>query len=181
MSKSGFTVSCTASQDRYEEDSWHHHSLVPGERDFMPERIFDLQEAESLLPQLEGWLRTAIEGKKKLEEIELQYSELVQRISESGGLHVDIVRSIYSKQERGETIARLRSALEEIEDSGCLLKDLEIGLVDFPCEVDGREIYLCWKLDEPCIGYWHDPQEGFSGRKPINADFPGQTGHSRPN
>ena len=48
------------------------------------------------------------------------------------------------------------------------MKDLDIGLLDFPCQVEGRTVLLCWKLGEKGITHWHDPSEGFAGRKPID-------------
>jgi hypothetical protein len=48
------------------------------------------------------------------------------------------------------------------------VKDLDIGLLDFPCQVEGRTVLLCWKLGEQGITHWHDTSEGFAGRKPID-------------
>ena len=54
---------------------------------------------------------------------------------------------------------------------GCVVKDLDIGLIDFPTEFRGEEVYLCWKLGEPRIEFWHGVEEGFRGRKAIDQDF----------
>ena len=58
-----------------------------------------------------------------------------------------------------------------MQEIGCLIKDLDIGLIDFPTTYRGEEVYLCWKLGEPGIEYWHGVDEGFRGRKPIDQDF----------
>ncbi|MBI2815566.1 MAG: DUF2203 domain-containing protein [Acidobacteria bacterium] len=137
----------------------------------MAERMFNLEEAEKILPQLEGWLRTAIESKKKIAEIEDEYKDLLRSVSLAGGRVIDLPYWINRKRETGEWSLQLRSAAEQIQDSGCLLKDLDSGLIDFPSEVDGREIYLCWKLGEPAITFWHNTDEGFAGRKPIDDKF----------
>ena len=147
----------------------------------MAEKMFDLEEAERLLPQVELWLRSAIEAKEEIEKIDLDYVSLVRQVASSGGRQIDIGHAIRQKAEKEERLARFGMAVQEIENSGCLLKDLDIGLVDFPCEIDGREVYLCWKLDEPSIAFWHHPEDGFAGRKPIDATFLQQHKRSRPN
>jgi hypothetical protein len=58
--------------------------------------------------------------------------------------------------------------MAEIDAIGVQVKDLDIGLLDFPCEVDGRVVLLCWKLGEKSITHWHDTSEGFAGRKPVD-------------
>jgi hypothetical protein len=60
------------------------------------------------------------------------------------------------------------SKIEEIEKTGCLIKDINDGLIDFFCLFEGREIMLCWKYGEDKIEYWHEIDDGFTGRKPIN-------------
>ena len=61
--------------------------------------------------------------------------------------------------------------VDEIEDAGCVVKDLETGLVDFPARLGDQEVYLCWKLGEVSIDHWHGVDEGFSSRKPIGDEF----------
>ncbi|MEE8369781.1 MAG: DUF2203 domain-containing protein, partial [Dehalococcoidia bacterium] len=56
---------------------------------------------------------------------------------------------------------------QEVEALGCELKDIDQGLIDFRAALDGEEVYLCWKLGEPKIGWWHSLQAGFSGRQPL--------------
>ena len=130
--------------------------------------MFNLEEAEKLLPRLEGWLRAAIESKKKIAEIECEYAEMVRQVSVSGGRVLDIPYWIGRKREEENCGEQLRGAARQIEDCGCLLKDLDTGLIDFPTELEGREVYLCWKLGETSIGFWHNTDEGFAGRKPID-------------
>lgn len=135
----------------------------------MAEDTFDLDRAERLLPQLERWLKAAIDSRKRVAELEAQEARQVQRVSMSGGQLLDIGSLIRRREEKDQWIASLRAAADEIESAGCLLKDLNIGLIDFPCELDGREVYLCWKLGEPAIRFWHNTDEGYAGRKPIDA------------
>ena len=67
----------------------------------------------------------------------------------------------------------LKSALEKIQATGCVVKDLDIGLLDFPAMINDEEVYLCWRLGEERIRFWHRQDEGFAGRKPLD---PGDAG-----
>ena len=134
----------------------------------MADRSFTLEEAQSLLPILESLLRTAIDGKKLIEAVDAELQDLAHRVFLSGGLLVNIVQVARRKAEREKTIQRLKDTLAEIDATGVQVKDLDIGLLDFPCQVEGRALLLCWKLGEKGITHWHDTSEGFAGRKPID-------------
>jgi hypothetical protein len=134
----------------------------------MSERTFTLDDAQSLLPVLESLLRTAINAKKVMDDVEAQQQALNHRIFLNGGTHVDVVPIARRKAERVKAEQRAKDALAEIDSIGVQVKDLDIGLLDFPCEVDGEIILLCWKLGEKSITHWHGTQEGFAGRKPID-------------
>ena len=134
----------------------------------MSDRTFNLDEAQSLLPVLESLLRTAIAGKKLMEEVEAEMQALTQRIFLNGGTHVDVVATARRKAERTKAEQRAKDALAEIDSIGVQVKDIDIGLLDFPCIVDGQVVLLCWKMGEDSITHWHSPEEGFAGRKPID-------------
>ncbi len=134
----------------------------------MADRSFTLEEAQSLLPVLESLLRTAIDGKKLIETVDAELQDLAHRVFLSGGLLVNIVQVARRKAEREKTIQRVKDTLAEIDATGVQVKDLDIGLLDFPCQVEGRTVLLCWKLGEKGITHWHDISEGFAGRKPID-------------
>ena len=72
------------------------------------------------------------------------------------------------KAEREKTAQQIKDAVSEINSTGVQVKDLDIGLLDFPCVVDGHTILLCWRLGEKSITHWHGMEEGFAGRKPID-------------
>jgi len=135
----------------------------------MSDRTFTLDEAQSLLPVLESLLRNAIAGKKIMDDVEAEMQATNHRIFLNGGTFVDIVPLARRKAERVKAEQRVRDALAEIDSIGVQVKDLSIGLLDFPCEVEGQVILLCWKLDEKSITHWHATDEGFAGRKPIDA------------
>ncbi|HKI27412.1 MAG TPA: DUF2203 domain-containing protein [Candidatus Sulfotelmatobacter sp.] len=134
----------------------------------MSDRTFTLDEAHSLLPVLESLLRAAIAAKKQIEEFEAEMQALQHRIFLNGGTFLDIVPLARRKAERTKAEQRAKDALAEIDSIGVQVKDLNIGLLDFPCEVEGEIVLLCWKLGEKAITHWHGTQEGFAGRKPID-------------
>jgi len=134
----------------------------------MSDRTFTLDEAQSLLPILESLLRTAISARKVVAEAEREQQALQQRIFLMGGMFLDVVALARKKAERVKAERRAKDALAEIDSAGVQVKDLDMGLLDFPCEVEGETILLCWKLGEKSIRHWHGTQEGYAGRKPIN-------------
>jgi hypothetical protein len=135
----------------------------------MSDRMFTLDQAQSLLPVLESLLRTAISAKKLMDEVDREQQATNHRIFLNGGMYLNIVPLARRKAERAKAEQRAKDALAEIDSTGVQVKDLEIGLLDFPCEIDGQIILLCWKLGEKSITHWHGTQEGFAGRKPIDA------------
>src|ERR1700746_825186 len=133
----------------------------------MSSRTFTLEEAQDLVPVLESLLRTAIDGKKLIEAVEAESQELAQRIFMSGGMSLNVVAIAGRKAQREKALQRVKDAMAEIDAMGVQVKDLDIGLLDFPCEVDGQVVLLCWKLGEQSITHWHGVSEGFAGRKPV--------------
>jgi len=134
----------------------------------MAERTFTLDEAHTLLPVLESLLKQGIQGKKLIEEVDAELQEVTHRIFLNGGTLVNVVHLARRKAERERAIQRIKDAIAEIDSTGVQVKDLDVGLLDFPCKVEGEIILLCWKLGEPKIGHWHNTTEGFAGRKPID-------------
>jgi hypothetical protein len=131
-------------------------------------RTFTVAEAQSLLPVLESLLRSAIQAKALIEEVDAEQQALANRIFVNGGMLVDVVSVARRKAEREKALQRAKDAVAEIDATGVQVKDLDIGLLDFPCVVGDDVILLCWKLGEKKITHWHGTQEGFAGRKPID-------------
>ena len=134
----------------------------------MANRTFTLNEAQKLLPVLESLLRAAIEGKKLIESVDSELQEVVHRVFLNGGTFLNIIHLARRKAEREKAVQRVKDSMAEIDAIGVQVKDLDIGLLDFPCNVDGRTVLLCWKLGEKEITHWHGTSEGFAGRKPID-------------
>ncbi len=134
----------------------------------MAERYFKRHEAEGLLPIIEPGLEQARERKRKIADLDLGLSQAVAKIMVLGGSIPPYANLAKKKKEREQLTAKLLEAVNKIQETGCVVKDLDEGLVDFPSLLDGREVYLCWKLGEQRIGYWHGIDEGFAGRKPLD-------------
>ena len=139
------------------------------------EKTFTLEEANALLPILDALLKRAMDAKALIAEIDEKMQLLVQKVFLMGGMLVDTARVSARKTEREQMLQQIRDAVAEISVSGVQVKDLDIGLLDFPCVVAGDTVLLCWKFGEPHrIGHWHGLEEGFAGRKPLS-ELPSQT------
>jgi len=136
----------------------------------MPRR-FSLAEAESLLPEIDGLLREAVSLKSQYVEADQAIDSFAQHVAMQGGVVVDRDAVLQSRARRDSLGAQLKGAMEKLQEYGCVIKDLDIGLVDFPTLFRGKEVYLCWRMGEPGIRYWHGVDEGFAGRKQIDSDF----------
>ena len=143
-------------------------------------KTFTLSEAQTLLPVLEALLRKAQAAGSRAGELESEMQQLTQRIFLSGGMHVNVVQAARRRAQREKALQEARDTLVEIDEIGVQVKDLENGLLDFPCVMEGQTVLLCWKLGEKEIGFWHTTEEGFAGRKPLDARF-GKTQRERLN
>ncbi|HLH09142.1 MAG TPA: DUF2203 domain-containing protein [Terriglobales bacterium] len=135
----------------------------------MANRTFTLSQARELLPVVESLLRGIQEKKRRVEEIDQKFQEVNSRILLHGGLLLDIAPFAQLRAERERLAEGIKDAVSEIGAMGVQIKDLDTGLLDFPCMVDGEVILLCWKMGEETITHWHNTKEGFAGRKAIDA------------
>jgi len=128
-------------------------------------RIFTLEEAEALLPRLRELLGEMQAKKSALDSLRTALAELEARAAGNGHL---LRAGMAEKRKEAEGLAeRLNALLAELNTLGCELKGIEQGLVDFPWEREGQTVYLCWRLGEERIGYWHEIEAGFAGRQPL--------------
>ena len=134
-------------------------------------RYFKLAEAERLLPEVERLLRDALFYKAEYERTHTAIETALDRIRQSGGARVNPGQHLAARAERDGHVRKLQEAMSEIEQLGALVKDLDIGLLDFMARYQGRDVCLCWKLGEDAIRFWHGVDEGFRGRKHIDDDF----------
>lgn len=140
-------------------------------------RLFTLTEAERTRREVEPVLIEAIELRRKLSPLAEELGAVAARIQWVGGMVVPYEQLARVRFEHDRLAETLRAALEKIQATGCVVKDLDTGLLDFPAIINNEEVYLCWRLGEERIRYWHRQDEGFSGRKPIE---PGDPGPSNP-
>lgn len=134
-------------------------------------KTFTIDEAQSLLPVLEALLKRAIEGKQAAEQVESELSDLARRIYLSGGMKVEAGTVIKQRTEMENHLKRVRETITEIDAIGVQVKDLDSGLLDFPCRLDDKVVLLCWRMGEPSIEHWHTIEAGYKGRQPVDERF----------
>ncbi len=134
-------------------------------------KLFTLDEAQSMLPLVESLLKRAIESKQAAEAVEVELTAFARRIHVSGGMHVDIAKIAAQRNSLEEHVQRARETVAEIDEIGVQIKDLDTGLLDFPCRIEDDVVLLCWKSGETTIEYWHTMESGFKGRQPIDDRF----------
>lgn len=128
-------------------------------------RLFTVQEAEALLPELTEIVQGLQERSRALEAIRNELTAAASRARGNG--HVAKSAAEGSRRRAEELVAEINRLHARILDLGCELKGIEEGLIDFPAERDGRTVYLCWRLGEPGIAWWHELDTGFAGRQPL--------------
>lgn len=133
-------------------------------------RYFTLEEANEQIPRLQATFGRVMQVRSQLKNL---YKRLeAQGFAPEGdefaiaipGAPPDVVRDRATFRALLET---LKEDLDAIHASGCLIKDIEIGLVDFLAKKDGAEIFLCWRYGEPEVAWWHPVEAGFAGRRPV--------------
>ena len=122
----------------------------------MEDKVYSPTEANALLPYLAP---TLVELREKFEEA-AQVREAVTHAALGNGWSEK--RETWSR-----TLARVQELIERLQDWNITLRDIETGLIDFPAVIEGQEAFLCWRLGEPEVAYWHTAEEGFPGRRPL--------------
>ncbi len=123
------------------------------------ERHFTLEQASALLPRIEPMLRRLREARDRLTDSEAHELLATAAPANGGGGPGRAV---------GEAFLEVRELLGGIQALGIVVRDIDRGLIDFPAIRDQREVYLCWELDEEQIGFWHDLESGYGGRRPLD-------------
>ena len=121
------------------------------------ERSYDVERANAMLPELRERLARIREARQVI----LREAEVVREriVADGGGSHAG--------REYWEASTTLRTELQHLASENILLRDPETGLVDFPAELDGERVYLCWRLGEEAVANWHPLGTGFSSRRPL--------------
>jgi hypothetical protein len=132
-------------------------------------RYFTLREATALLPRVRELVDTLRTLRDEAVLKRAKVEQLWKRLERGDA----VLASLGDEQRALDALRdRLVSTAKDVEATGCVLRDLEAGLVDFPCRTPAGTAFLCWRRGEPGILFWHGMDEGFAGRKPI-AQFPG--------
>ena len=129
-------------------------------------KLFTLAEAEALLPQVRDELLAMQDCKRRVDMVRGDLEQAAEKSTGNG--HVRDENALAEKRRQAEAlVAEINERLARINGWGVELKGLDEGLIDFPSERDGRTVYLCWKLGEDRIAWWHDLDTGFAGRQPL--------------
>jgi hypothetical protein len=131
-------------------------------------RLFTLTEAERARRDLEPLLVEAMDCRKKLAGLDKDLAAVAARIMMMGGVIVPYAKLSELRAQHLQLAETFKSALNRILETGCVVKDLELGLLDFPSLINNEEVFLCWKLGEDRIRFYHRQDEGFAGRKPLD-------------
>jgi hypothetical protein len=126
-------------------------------------QLFTVVEANALLPHLIPLLTRLRSLKKQLDETREELEQLIPAMRSNG--HGGEVRTL--ERRIAEHVDGLSSGIRRLTQLGIEVKDLDQGLIDFPSLRDGRVVYLCWRLGEERVGFWHDLDAGFAGRQPL--------------
>lgn len=136
---------------------------------YKPARLFTIEQANAMLPlvraitgDLATLARDVMQRRHRLSEL------MTGRKLKPNDPYADELAQMEADLERDAE--RLQEYVDELRELGVEPKGAIEGLVDFPCEMDGRLVYLCWRLGEPEVLYWHDLESGFGGRQPLTAD-----------
>ncbi|MDH5764121.1 MAG: DUF2203 domain-containing protein [Nitrospinota bacterium] len=125
----------------------------------MSKKYFTVEEANAVIPELIDWVPRLQELYSIMNKSFPDVQKARSKAEYSGG---SIHGSDYLR-----VALKANEITKNLENKGCVLKGVEMGLVDFPSIRDGREVYLCWKNPEREIRFWHDLNTGFAGRQPI--------------
>jgi len=131
----------------------------------VPQRLFTVEEANAMLPVVRGLIAEIQAKKRELDGLSGELETLLERASGNG--HDSAARGVVVRAATAEAASELEGLLTKLQATGCEPKGIEEGLVDFPSKREGRIVYLCWKMGEEEIGYWHELDSGFPGRQPL--------------
>jgi hypothetical protein len=130
-------------------------------------KYFTAAEANAMLPLVRAIVKDITTLAEDLSERQQRLVRVRER-GEQTPAHEEEWKHVQEEMERGQE--RLEEYVHELNNLGIQLKDYFVGLIDFPCLMDGREVLLCWKQGEPEVGFWHELDAGFAGRQKLVAD-----------
>jgi hypothetical protein len=135
----------------------------------VPDRIFTPDEANSALPEVRSVAERLVALRARMRELEQAQGGLVTAIGGNGGGYAASDLNAAQAELAGLAQAAV-ACVEKLEELGVQLKDVDLGLLDFPAIRHGEEVLLCWQVGEDAVRFWHGYAEGYAGRKPIDWD-----------
>src|SRR5438067_12626890 len=132
-------------------------------------RTFTPDEANAALAEVRLLAERMVAARHELADAQRRHAELLATIASNGG-GVDASELAEAGGEVERLAGEVVGAVQQIQDLGAVVKDVDTGLVDFPAVHRGRDVLLCWRLGEDEVGYWHDLESGFAGRRPLPFD-----------
>lgn len=134
-------------------------------------KTFSLEEAQTLVPVLQSLMKNAMESKETAETIAEELQQLSQRIFMNGGTLVRIAEVAKRRAQHDKAVQQVKDTLAEIDSIGVQVKDLDSGLLDFPCRLGEDIVLLCWRMGETEIQHWHTMDSGFADRQVLDERF----------
>jgi hypothetical protein len=132
-------------------------------------KFFSPEKANALIPRLSPLVEELLKKRRDL-AIKLLETDPALRVPPPSSIRstrLAGLRSPFPPPRFGELKSEIVRLIHRIESLGCIVKDIDLGLVDFPSTQSGEQVYLCWKVGEPRVSHWHGVDEGFSERKPL--------------
>jgi hypothetical protein len=129
-------------------------------------RIFRPEEANEALAEIRPLTERMVAARQELADAQRAQAELVAVIAGNGG-GVDSAELAQAAKEVERLAGEIVAAVQQIQDLGAVVKDVDSGLVDFPAVHRGQDVLLCWRLGENEVGHWHDLESGFAGRREL--------------
>jgi hypothetical protein len=130
----------------------------------VPPRNFTPEEANALLAEIRPLAERLVRHRRSLAKAQAARRKIVARIG-GNGAGVDAGELAQLDEQIGKSLTGIARCVNAIHELGAVVKDPDEGLVDFPARIDDEDAYLCWKVGEERIEYWHGIDEGFAGRK----------------
>lgn len=132
-------------------------------------KIFSVEEANGLIPYLQDAVAKLCAGARDIGALQREI-QVLHAIESSGATSRNLdIRDLREKEARcARMLEEFRAALHEVASRGCILRDLDLGLVDFYTMARDKVVCLCWRSGEARITHWHTMDEGFSGRRPLS-------------
>jgi hypothetical protein len=130
-------------------------------------KLFSTERANALIPKLEPLVQELLARRRDLAIKLLESDPALHPVQQPPSARLAGMRSPFPPPRFGELKLEIHRLIHRIESMGCVVKDIDLGLIDFPASRDGEPVYLCWKAGERSVAHWHAVDEGFAERKPL--------------